>query len=96
MFKFLDSNGLSRFWAGVKAEINELKTVEVTSSSFSSLPITISDSNITSDHIVVNSVLSNPSAQTGDWTVTTSDGSLTISGTMNGSTTMTLYLTSKK
>lgn len=96
MFKFLDSNGLSRFWAGVKAAINELKTVEVTSSSFSSLPITISDSNITSDHIVVNSVLSNPSAQTGDWTVTTSDGSLTISGTMNGSTSVTLYLTAKK
>ena len=96
MFKFLDSNGLSRFWAGVKAAINELKTVEVTSSSFSSLPITISDSNITSEHVVVNSVLSNPSAQTGDWTVTTSDGSLTISGTMNGSTTVTLYLTAKK
>ena len=64
----------------------------VTSSSFSSLPQTISNSNITADHVVINSVLSNPSAQTGDWTVTTTSGSLTISGTISGSTTITLYL----
>ena len=96
MFKFLDSNGLSRFWAGIKAAINEIKTVEVTSSSFSSLPITINDSNITADHVVISSVLSNPSAQTGDWTVTTSDGYLTISGSISGSTSVTLYLNEKK
>lgn len=96
MFKFLDGTGLARFWDGVKAAINAIKTVEVTSSSFSSLPITISDSNITADHVVVNSVLSNPSAQTGDWTVTTSTGSLTISGSISGSTTVTLYLNVKK
>lgn len=96
MFKFLDGTGLARFWDGVKAAINAIKTVEVTSSSFSSLPVTISDSNITADHIVVNSVLSNPAAQTGDWTVTTSTGSLTISGSISGSTTVTLYLNVKK
>lgn len=96
MFKFLDGTGLARFWDGVKAAINAIKTVEVTSSSFSSLPVTISDSNITADHVVVNSVLSNPSAQTGDWTVTTSTGSLTISGSISGSTTVTLYLNVKK
>lgn len=96
MFKFLDGTGLARFWDGVKAAINAIKTVEVTSSSFSSLPVTISDSNITADHVVVNSVLSNPAAQTGDWTVTTSTGSLTISGSISGSTTVTLYLNVKK
>lgn len=96
MFKFLDGTGLTRFWDGVKAAINAIKTVEVTSSSFSSLPVTISDSNITADHVVVNSVLSNPAAQTGDWTVTTSTGSLTISGSISGSTTVTLYLNVKK
>lgn len=64
----------------------------LTSSSFSSLPQTITNSNITSSHVVLNSVLSNPSAQTGDWTVTTSDGSLSISGSISGSTTVTLYL----
>lgn len=96
MFKFLDDSGLSRFWAGVKTAINAIKTVEVTSSSFSSLPQTISNANITADHVVVNSVLSNPSAQTGDWTVTTAAGSLTISGSISGSTTITLYLNVKK
>ena len=64
----------------------------LTSSSFSSLPQTITNSNITDKHVVVNSVLSNPSAQTGNWTVTTSNGSLTISGNISGTTTITLYL----
>lgn len=68
------------------------KCLVLTSSSFSSLPQTITNANITSDMVVINSVLSNPSAQTGDWTVTTSDGSLTISGSISGTTTVTLYL----
>lgn len=72
-----------------------LKCLVLTSSSFSSLPLTISNSYITSDHVVINSVLSNPSAQTGDWTVTTNSGSLTISGSISGSTTVTLYLLMK-
>lgn len=72
--------------------IAELECLVITSSSYSSLPQTITNANITSDMVVVNSVLSNPSAQTGDWTVTTSNGSLTISGSISGSTTVTLYL----
>lgn len=61
--------------------------------SFSSLPQVVNDTNITADMVVVNSALGTPSAQTGDWTVTTSDGSLTIAGTISGSTTLKLYLT---
>lgn len=77
-----------------KTEVaNELKVLVITSSSFSSLPQTLTNSSITADHVVVNSVLSNPSAQTSDWTVTTSSGSLSISGSISGSTTLTLYLT---
>ena len=72
------------------AELKEVLVIEI--ASFSSLSKTVSNANITSDMVVVNSVLSNPSAQTGDWTVTTSNGSLTISGTISGSTTLTLYL----
>lgn len=68
------------------------KVLVITTSSFSSLPQTITNSAITSNMVVVNSVLSNPSAQTEDWTVTTSNGSLTISGSISGSTTLTLYL----
>ena len=73
-------------------KLSALKCLALTSSSFSSLPQTITNANITSDHVVVNSILSNPSAQTGDWTVTTNNGSLTISGSISGSTTLTLYL----
>ena len=70
----------------------DVKCLVLESSSFSSLPQTITNANITSDHVVINSVLSNPSAQTDDWTVTTSNGSLSISGSISGSTTITLYL----
>lgn len=72
------------------AETREVLVVEV--ASFSSLPQSSSNSNITSDMVVVNSVLGTPSAQTGDWTVTTSDGSVSVSGDISGSTTLTLYL----
>lgn len=64
--------------------------------SFSSLPQTVSNADVTADHVVVNSVLGTPSTQTGDWTVTTSAGSLTIAGTISGSTTLTLYLAVKQ
>ena len=67
-------------------------------SSFSSLPFTISDSRITSDMVCIKAELGTPSAQTADWTVTTSNGSLTVgpSGAISGSTTLRLYLASSK
>lgn len=70
----------------------EVKCLVCNISSISALPFTLNRANITSDMVVINSVLSNPSAQTGDWTVTTSNGSLSISGSISGSTTITLYL----
>lgn len=69
-----------------------IKALKVSVSSVSSLPQTITNANITADMEVLNSVLSTPSAQTGDWTVTTSAGSATISGSISGSTNITLYL----
>ena len=72
------------------AETREVLVVEF--SSFSSLPQNKTNSNITSDMVVVNSVLGTPSAQTGDWTVTTSNGSVRVAGNISGSTTLTLYL----
>ena len=64
----------------------------VSCGTISSLPATISNANVESDMVVLQSVLGTPSAQTGDWTVTTASGSLTISGSISGSTTLTLYL----
>lgn len=58
----------------------------------SSLPYTVTYSNITSDMVVLKAELGTPSAQTSDWTVETSDGSLTIDGSISGSTSLKLYL----
>ena len=69
-----------------------LPTLMVNIASFSSLPKTVSNAAIKADHIVIHSELGTPSAQTGDWTVTTAAGSLTISGTISGSTTLKLIL----
>lgn len=66
--------------------------ITVTFSSVSSLPQTKNDAAITADHIVLYSYLSNPSAQSNDWTVTTSAGSVTVSGTISGTTNLTLVL----
>lgn len=65
---------------------------KVSKRSVSSLPTTISSSSITASMECIHSVLSNPSAQTGDWTVTTSAGSAVISGSISGTTDITLYL----
>lgn len=69
--------------------------LEVTASTVNSLPTTISNTAITDDMVVVNSVLSNPAVQTGAWTVTTAAGSATISGSISGTTNVTLYLARK-
>ena len=80
----------------VASAVNEAKVLQVDVAAFSSLPQTVSNNAITADHVVVNSVLGTPSAQTGDWAVTTSAGSLTIAGPISGSTTLTLYLAIKQ
>lgn len=74
------------------AAIAKCEVLEISVASFNALPHTITNSDIEDDMKVVNSVLSNSSAQLSDWTVTTSSGSLTISGSINGTTTAILYL----
>ena len=68
----------------------ELLLVEA--SSFSSLPKTIVSDKITKNHVVVRMELGTPTAQVGAWTVTTVNGSLTINGTISGSTTLKIVL----
>jgi hypothetical protein len=71
---------------------DEARCVVMTIGSINSLPVSVGNTKITADHVVVNSVLSNPSAQTGDWTVTTTSGQVSISGSISGTTNITLYL----
>lgn len=78
-----------------KEAVEAIASVLVLSvSSFSSLPKTVTNANITSDMVVLKAELGTPSAQTADWDVTTSAGSLQITGTnaISGSTTLKLYL----
>lgn len=60
--------------------------------SFSSLPRLINNSRITMNHIVAEAILGTPSAQTGDWTVVTTNGQVAVAGTISGSTTLKLVL----
>ena len=60
------------------------------SGTISSLPVTISKTGMTTNHRVVSSVLGTPSAQTSDWTITSASGQFTISGSISGSTEITL------
>lgn len=77
--------------ADLSAAVDAVKLL-VVSGTISESNRTISNASITADMVVANAVIGTPSAQTGDWTVTTAAGSVTISGSISGSTTITLYL----
>lgn len=73
----------------------ELQPLKIEIASLSTLPHTISDARILKEHICKpgDCYLSDPSAQASNWTVTTSDGSVTITGAISGSTNATIWLT---
>lgn len=62
------------------------------SGAFSSLPYTISNDAITSDMVVLDSYFNNQSALASDISWTTANGSITLSGTASGTTTVKLVL----
>ena len=64
----------------------------VVDANISALPVTLTNDAITEDMVCIKAELGTPSAQTGDWTVTTADGEATISGTVSGTTTLKMYL----
>ena len=68
------------------------RIVSINCGTISSLPHTVSNANILAKHIPIYWTFGTPSAQASNWTVTTSAGSLTISGTINGATTLSLVL----
>ena len=76
----------------VAEKVAVMPTLVIKIATFTALPKTVTDEHITADMVVVNSVLGTPSAQTSDWTVTTADGSVTVTGDISGSTALTLYL----
>lgn len=64
--------------------------------SIPSLPYNASNAGINSNMVCIKAELGTPSAQTSDWTVDTSDGSLRITGTISGETTAKLYLVNER
>lgn len=74
-----------------RAELqNKIYTISV--GAFSSFPVTVNDSNITSDMVVLSATWSNPSAITSDVVYTTTTGVLQLTGTISGNTTATIVL----
>jgi len=74
--------------------IDRMRPIWINLGTVSSLPINKNNSIIKANMKCVKAVLGTPSAQTGDWTVTTSNGSLTVDGTISGSTTLEIMLES--
>ena len=76
----------------IDAGVKKACIIKVSKSSVNSLPTSISNSGITADMECIKAVLSNPGAQRSEWSVSTAAGSVTISGTISGTTNITLYL----
>ena len=78
---------------GVYDAVQKCECLVLSANSISALPYTFSNAAIETDMVCINSVLSNPSAQLSDWTVNTdTTGQATISGTISGSTNITIYM----
>ena len=67
-------------------------TTTLNAQSFSNTVIFQNENRVTSDMVVVESVLSNPSAQSNDWTIHTEDGVVKLSGTCTAQTSLTIVL----
>lgn len=85
--------------SGLTTSVNQFNAslakteVLIVTATISSLPSTISNSNIETDMVCLKLDLSNPAAQISDWiTNTDTAGKVTISGSISGTTTITLYL----
>ena len=76
--------------------LSETEVIVVNIASYSGsqvrVPATGTNPAITANHVLLASTLGTPSAQTGDWTVNTYDGYLTLSGTATGTSTVKLVL----
>ena len=78
----------------IDQEMNKSRPLPLSKSSVSSLPTTITDSRITATMICPpgGMRLSQPNAQRSDWTISTANGSVTISGTIKQTTSIWLWL----
>ena len=79
--------------ADVSTEVNKREVLIADLGTVSSLPSEFDVTGVETDMVCIKAELSNPYAQTSDWTVSTDTaGKVLISGSINGSTTVKLYL----
>ena len=78
----------------IDQEMNKSRPLPLSKANVSSLPTTITDSRIKSTMICPpgGMRLSQPNAQRSDWTISTAEGSVTISGTIAMTTNIYLWL----
>ena len=88
------TNKLKDFFASNTALTKmEVLTIATESTQVNALPYTFSNPNIETDMVCVGMVLGTPSAKMSDWVVNTDTaGQAKISGTLSGSTTITIFL----
>ena len=79
-------------WQEKEIWVPRTGTAPVSAASSSETICTINDSRITADMECTASVIGNPSAQTSDWTVTTSAGEVVVTGTCSAATTLQMKL----
>ena len=78
--------------AYVDRAVSKMEVLKYTASSISDNNRSFSNiSGLESDMVPLIMDLSNPSAQTGDWTINTSNGSFTITGSITGNTNADFY-----
>ena len=87
-----DSDNVKEKRSDFLADVVSHECIRVTTPSFSSLSKTYNATGVTDDMVVLGYTLSNPAAQTGAWTITTAANKITIAGSINGSTTLTVVL----
>ena len=70
----------------------KMKPLHVNMGTISSLPVTKNVTGVTADMVVLDYILGTPSAQTSNWTITTSAGQVTVSGGIAFGKTTTLKI----
>lgn len=79
--------------SSLQSSVAKCECVVFSRTGITGLPVSYMDSRFDTDMVCIHAVLSNPSAQLDDWTVNTDTaGRCVISGSISGSTDITLYL----
>ena len=87
-----DTDNVKEKRSAFLADVVSHEVIRVTTPAFSSLSQTFSATGVTADMVVLGYTLSNPAAQTGEWTITTGANQIIIAGSISGSTTLMLTL----